>query len=115
MVIVVILLVLAVIFILVQFWVITNLLRQNRTLESEVIRTNVVVDDVERMYDFFMKLFTTTLSDMERIDKLGAFKSDDEVGYIFNTLLESIKQVKFKLEQIKKLPANDGDDGVKNE
>lgn len=82
-----------------------NLLRQVAALEEEILIGDKLLRDREektiQIYTFFLKLFTGTLKDMEEIDRKGAFKADDEVGFTFNALLESIKQVKFQIENLK--------------
>lgn len=90
-------------------YVISNLLKQISILETSLQNTSKIEDDALGIYDFFLRLFTRTLAELEQVDKRGAFASDDEVGFVFNTILESIKQVKFKIEQLKTNP----DDNMK--
>ena len=86
--------------VMVGSFVIYNLLGQISELEKAVAKVTQVEDDALSVYDFFLKLFSNTLREMEDIDRRGAFKADDEVGFIFNTLLESIKHVKFQIEKL---------------
>lgn len=85
-------------------YVISNLLKQVSILESSLQDMSKIEDEALSIYDFFLRLFTRTLTELEQVDRRGAFASDDEVGFVFNTILESIKQVKFKIEQLKTNP-----------
>jgi len=75
---------------------------------------NTDIDAIETraltFYTLVMAILVNTHSELKRIDKNGAFASDDEVGFTFNTILELIEQTK---TQIQKLGGdnteNDGD------
>jgi len=98
----------------VLIFIVSNLLRQISILETELTKGLKPVEELETVYQFFLQLFTRTLADMDRVDRLGAFKNDDEVGYIFGVLLESIKQVKFQIEKLKKSPEDEDVEGDGN-
>lgn len=62
-------------------YVIWNLTRKNIILEDAVIkRDNVLIAMSDLIKDSEKKL--------KEVDTLGAFKSDDEVGFFFNTVME---------------------------
>tara|TARA_R110000822_G_scaffold128195_41_gene264026 strand:- start:692 stop:1051 length:360 start_codon:yes stop_codon:yes gene_type:complete len=81
--------------------VISNLLNQIAILEVEVKTIDDVENRAHKFYIFILGIFTTAYDDMERVDKRGAFSADDEVGFAFRTIMESIQQVKFQLEAMK--------------
>ena len=62
-------------------YVIWNLFRKNVILEDAVIkRDNVLLAMSDLIKDSEKKL--------KEVDTLGAFKSDDEIGFFFNTVQE---------------------------
>ena len=79
---------------------INNLLRQVRQLEQIVKESTIVEDKTIVVYGRLLHIYVNALNELEEIDKRGAFKSDDEVGFIFNTIKETIEQVKFQMESI---------------
>lgn len=65
------------------------------------IRQNSILNKIELLFDnqtqdlnqFIIKIsevYIKALSKLERIDKKGAFASDDEVGFVFNILKNTI-------------------------
>ena len=60
-------------------YVIFNLYRKNEKLESMVLDRDRVLADLGTIIEESNTVLT-------EIDKLGAFKSDDEIGFFFNTL-----------------------------
>lgn len=73
--------------------IIYNLLWQISQLESEVKKSNAVIDRTSTFYNFLLKIYVNAALELKRIDRLGAFASDDEVGFIFNTINETIAQI----------------------
>ena len=57
--------------------------------------------ELENYYKVFLGLFTEAYTTMKRIDKNGAFSSDDEVGFSFKVILGAIQTVTEKLENLK--------------
>ena len=69
----------AIIIFLIMSYVIYNLYNKNVKLEDAVIkRDNILLN----MSD----LIKISEKKLEQVDKLGAFKSDDEVGFFFETV-----------------------------
>jgi hypothetical protein len=85
----------------VAFFIIWNLDRQVRVLEAELLKSAEMEDSVVSVYEFFLKVFTEALNQMNRVDKNGAYSSDDEVGFAFRVVMESIEQVKLQIEKMK--------------
>jgi len=46
-----------------------------------------------RFISILFARFTETRDKIEEVDRLGAFKADDEVGFIFNDINESIQDL----------------------
>jgi uncharacterized protein involved in tolerance to divalent cations len=76
----------------------------------ESIETNSI-NLVENLLITYIKVFTK----LKRIDRLGAFESDDEVGFVFKTIKNTIEELKNELDNLKTLlkkegnAANDGE------
>jgi hypothetical protein len=87
-------------------WIISNLLNQISILENNVRDGVKSEDKFIRVYENMIRIFTEALAEMKRIDKRGSFSSDDEVGFAFKVVLESIEQIKYQLESIR----NNNDD-----
>lgn len=51
-------------------------------------------------YTMVMAILLNTISELRRVDKNGAFASDDEVGFTFTTILELIEQTKAQIQQL---------------
>jgi len=90
---------------LVSFFAIKNLLSQITQLEEGlqiyVNNNESLEDEIVKHYEYFIRLFSETLSELQRIDKRGSFSSDDEVGFSFRVIITAIENVKLKLESIK--------------
>ena len=79
-------------------------------LYTQTIKYEQYILDQETQYNqefsnylsFFLFFFIFSWFEIESVDKRGAFSSDDEVGFAFKVIRESIEQIKFKLEQIEK-------------
>lgn len=93
----------------ISIWIISNLYNQITTLERVVKDTD---DRMYKVYTFMLELFTRADSELGRIDKRGAFSSDDEVGFTFRIIKESIEQVKYQLLQ---MDTKFGDDASEDE
>ena len=104
-----ILLIVACFIIILLVFFISNLLRQIKQLESEVTAVTEIEERAFKVYQFMLKLFTETYANLQRVNKRGAFSSDDEVGFVFKIIVESIKQVKFQIENLVKKDEDDDD------
>ena len=77
-----------------------NLFTQVGILEEGIKGTGKIEQSALNVYEFFLKTFTHALNDMQRVDKNGAYSSDDEVGFAFRVIMDSIEQVKLQIEKI---------------
>lgn len=87
-------------------WFIYNLNSQVNSLEAYISKINKrelnYYAEVEGYYKIFLDLFTNAYLEMQRVDKRGSFSSDDEVGFAFRVILNSIESVKGALENLRK-------------
>lgn len=88
--------------------IIDNLLTQIKQLENHIEeitdKDDRIEEDVEKYYKYFLEIFTEAYNQMKRVDKRGAFSSDDEVGFSFKVLLKSIEDVSNKLKNMRTNP-----------
>lgn len=84
--------------------VIYNLYSQIGQLETHVQKLHDDNATNLREFDFFYRLFlrwfTEASVEMDRVDKRGSYSSDDEVGFAFKVMRESINQTKSRLEHL---------------
>ena len=75
------------VFLLIETYVVWNLFRKTELLETWVGDFTQTIQNVQ--------------SELEQIDSSGAFKSDDEVGSIFNQIKTTVDKLnQFKGEEI---------------
>jgi len=86
-------------------FIITNLLSQNKQLESYIeaeFRKKIKKEeDFDKYYQYILGLLTHAYAEMLRIDKRGSFSSDDEVGFSFKVIYRCIEELKQKIEIMK--------------
>lgn len=80
-----------------------NLWSQNRQLE-DIVQNNKIEDDAIKLYQIILRLLLNAKSEMDRVDKRGSFSSDDEVGFAFKIMQQSIDTV---IENLKKINTNE--------
>ena len=79
-------LIILVVIIAVSIFVNINLFRKLEVLETELERYDTTNDAV---YISMMNAYTR----MKSLDRLGAFESDDETGYIFSEIKSAMEQL----------------------
>lgn len=84
------------------FWMISNLLRQNNVFEESVKNQLKLEDDILKYHEVVLGILSNAYAEFTRIDKRGSFSSDDEVGWSFGLLLNIIRDVKEKVESLKR-------------
>jgi len=65
----------------------------------------VYVDSEDRiitLLDFLLSFHTKTLNELKRVDRLGSFEADDEVGFTFKAIVAAIEGIKQQTKIIKK-------------
>lgn len=79
-------LIILVVIIAVSIFVNINLFRKLEVLETELERYDTISDAI---YISMMNAYTR----MKSLDRLGAFESDDETGYIFSEIKSAMEQL----------------------
>lgn len=86
------------------WFIVSNLLTQIEGLESHIQKTakegRKSEDEFYKYYIYFLKMFNEAYSEMRRVDKRGAFSSDDEVGFAFKVIYRAIEDIAKKLEEL---------------
>ena len=62
-------------------YIIYNLMRKNEKLEAMVLERDQLITNLTSVIEESNKVIS-------EIDRIGAFKSDDEIGFFFNTVKE---------------------------
>jgi len=70
-------------------------------INEEMLEHQKSKDEIVNYHLYFLKLFSEAYSQLERIDHRGSFSSDDEVGFAFKVIIQTIGDVKTKLEELK--------------
>ena len=71
-------------------WIIFNLTNKNIKLEEYLFNRDEILVEMS-------KLITTSEKKIKDLDTLGAFESDDEIGFFFNT----VKAIQAELNKFK--------------
>jgi hypothetical protein len=98
---------LLILIIIIFLYVILNLLKK---IELAEIQINEYIDIEENSYQLLNSLiikYTNVLNELKRIDRLGSFESDDEVGFVFKTIKNTINDLVEKLNDMKTKINND--------
>ena len=81
-----------------------NLFNQVEQLEEQVQKIYKENEKNLNEFNFFYKMFlgwfTEAHLELNRVDKRGSFSSDDEIGFAFKVVKESMEQVKARLEAL---------------
>ena len=91
-------------FVCILVFIIYNLLTQVNRLEDVIGGMSNDSEEVAaraiNLYNFVLSALTSTLAEFNRVDKKGSFSSDDEVGFSFNVLRESIEHLRAELQRV---------------
>lgn len=82
-------------------YIIFNLYNQVLSLEESVSRDSNIEERALVFYTTILTILGNTLVELKRVDKRGSFSSDDEVGFVFKTILETIEQTKYQIEVLR--------------
>lgn len=80
--------------------IVFNLYNQVTQLEAVIEEDNDTNERALRFYTTVLEILSSALVELNRVDKRGAFSSDDEVGFTFRVMKETVEQTKYQLEQL---------------
>lgn len=87
-----------------------NLYKKNELLESQVDRTVSIETNAINLIENLLVTYIKVLAKLKRLDRLGGFESDDEVGFVFKTIKNTIEELKNELDSLKKFLKNEETD-----
>lgn len=64
-------------------------------------REQKILLEAENYYKIFKGLFEEAYLNIQRVDKRGSFSSDDEVGFAFKVIYNSLSEVNNKIQNLK--------------
>lgn len=87
-----------------------NSYKKIEILEKQIDRTESIESNSVTLVENLLIAYIKVLAKLKRIDRLGAFESDDEVGFVFKTIKNTIEELKVELDNLKKLLKNEETD-----
>lgn len=92
--------------IIVQWVFIDNLLNQNRQLEDVVQKSlkanDKINEEVEKYHRVLQGIYSKAYTEIMKVDKNGSFSGDDEVGWAFGLIKDTVKDITEKLNNMKR-------------
>lgn len=90
-------------------YVIVNLYRKLQIAEKAIKDAFELENEISIFTTSLLETYVKVYTKLKRIDRLGSFESDDEVGFVFKTLKTSIKEITDVLKEINERINNDSD------
>ena len=87
-----------------------NAYKKIEILENETERIGIIESNSVTLVENLLIAYIKVLSKLKRIDRLGSFESDDEVGFVFKTIKNTIEELKSELDNLKKTLKNEETD-----
>ncbi len=84
-----------------------NSYKKIEVLEKQIDRIESIESNSVTLVENLLIAYIKVLSKLKRIDRLGSFESDDEVGFVFKTIKNTIEELKNELDNLKKILKND--------
>ncbi len=101
-----------IIFILI--YAVINLYKKLQIAESAIRTAFSVETEINQFIASLLESYVKVYSKLKRIDRLGSFESDDEVGFVFKTLKKTIEELTVFLKDINDRLNNDSDENGKD-
>lgn len=84
-----------------------NSYKKIEVLEEQIERVETIESNSVALVENLLVAYIKVLAKLKRIDRLGAFESDDEVGFVFKTLKNTIEELKNELDNLKQTLKNE--------
>lgn len=84
-----------------------NSYKKIEVLEKQIDRIESIESNSVSLVENLLIAYIKVLSKLKRIDRLGSFESDDEVGFVFKTIKNTIEELKIELDNLKKTLKNE--------
>lgn len=95
---------------IVSFYVNINLYKKNELLETQVDKIESIETNSLNLVENLLITYIQVFTKLKRLDRLGGFESDDEVGFVFKTIKNTIEELKNELDSLKKILKNEETD-----
>lgn len=95
------------IFLLASIYANINSYKKIEVLEKQIDRIEIIETNSITLVENLLVAYIKVLTKLKRIDRLGAFESDDEVGFVFKTLKNTIEELKNELDSLKQTLKNE--------
>jgi hypothetical protein len=95
------------IFLFVSIYANINSYKKIEVLEEQIERVETIESNSVALVENLLVAYIKVLAKLKRIDRLGAFESDDEVGFVFKTLKNTIEELKNELDNLKQTLKNE--------
>lgn len=87
-----------------------NSYKKIELLEKQLERIAAIESNSVTLVENLLIAYIKVLAKLKRIDRLGSFESDDEVGFVFKTIKNTIEELKTELNNLKKTLKNEETD-----
>lgn len=91
---------------LLQWFFLGNLLNQNKQMEEvlgKALKNNDKInEDVEKYHSVLQGIYSKAYTEIMKVDKKGSFSGDDEVGWAFSLIRDTVKDITEKLNNMKR-------------
>lgn len=84
-----------------------NSYKKIEILENQLNRIAAIESNSVSLVENLLVVYIKVLAKLKRIDRLGSFESDDEVGFVFKTIKSTIEELKTELDNLKKSLKNE--------
>lgn len=84
----------------ISFYISLNLFQKNKVLLKAVEEGDKNLYSAVNVVEFAQQMLAKTFATMKQVDKRGGFSSDDEIGFAFKAIYESIEQCKAAIDQL---------------
>ena len=98
------------IFLLVSIYANINSYKKIEVLEKQIDRIEAIETNSITLVENLLVAYIKVLTKLKRIDRLGSFESDDEVGFVFKTIKNTIEELKNELDSLKRILKNEETD-----
>lgn len=98
------------IILLVSLYVNINTYKKIEALEKQIDYLSTIESNSIELVKNLLVVYVKVLTKLKRIDRLGSFESDDEVGFVFKTIKTTIEELKLELDNLNKTLINEGNE-----
>lgn len=87
---------------LVSAYIIYNMYTNMKVLEYELYQKESLEENTIELLSNILSTFVVAHNKIKRVDKNGSFEADDEVGFTFKVIRDTIVDLRMQIEDINK-------------